>query len=267
MPPVTANSISARSAALWRARSGGCSGPAIAVAAMTFVGVNLLTPKYKSEARILIEGRENVFFRPDAEQGASERDRTVDPEAVTSQVQLALSRDLARQVIKRAQARRAAGIRRRAARRVADALFARLSRARQGSAQHDRRGARARGLLRAADRVPGRQVARDLGRIPVGRSRACRQGRERDRGQLPGHAADRAPGSDPRGRAAGSPARSTLLRKRVAEAEAKVEDFRAKTNLFIGTNNTSLSNQTLGEFNRDLAAARSQKADLEFKAR
>src|SRR5436305_3620489 len=74
-------------------------GPALAVAALTFVGVNLITPKYKSEARVLIEGRENVFFRPDAEKSA-ERDRTVDQEAVTSQVQLALSRDLARQVIK-----------------------------------------------------------------------------------------------------------------------------------------------------------------------
>src|SRR5205814_1567981 len=58
-----------------------------------------------------------------------------------------------------------------------------------------------------------------------------------------------------------------VLRKRVAEAEAKVEEFRAKTNLFIGTNGTTLSNQTLGESNRDLAAARSQKADLEAKAK
>src|SRR6478672_11897070 len=75
-------------------------GPALAVAALTFVGVNLITPKYKSEARVLIEGRENVFVRPVAEQNSMERDRTVDQEAVTSQVQLALSRDLARQVIK-----------------------------------------------------------------------------------------------------------------------------------------------------------------------
>src|SRR6266850_8252187 len=74
-------------------------GPALAVAALTFVGVNLVMPKYKSEARILIEGRENVFFRPDADR-AAERDRTIDPEAITSQVQLALSRDVARQVIK-----------------------------------------------------------------------------------------------------------------------------------------------------------------------
>src|SRR6476660_2413641 len=75
-------------------------GPALAVAALTFVGVNLITPKFKSEASVLIEGRENVFVRPVAEQNSMERDRTVDQEAVTSQVQLALSRDLARQVIK-----------------------------------------------------------------------------------------------------------------------------------------------------------------------
>src|SRR5947208_8231463 len=62
-------------------------GPALAVAALTFVGVNLITPKYKSEARVLIEGRESVFLRPDAEKTA-ERDRTVDAEAITSQVQL-----------------------------------------------------------------------------------------------------------------------------------------------------------------------------------
>src|SRR5947209_16037105 len=74
-------------------------GPALAVAALTFVGVNLLTPRYKSEARILIEQRENAFLRPEVDKNTIERDRTVDEQAVTSQVQLALSRDLARQVV------------------------------------------------------------------------------------------------------------------------------------------------------------------------
>ena len=54
-----------------------------------------------------------------------------------------------------------------------------------------------------------------------------------------------------------------VLRKRVAEAEAKVEEFRSKTNLFIGTNGTTLSSQTLGELNiaisrRALAKGRSR---------
>src|ERR1041385_5744814 len=51
-------------------------GPALAIAALTFVGVNLITPKYKSESRVLIEGRENVFFRPVAEQNSMDRERT-----------------------------------------------------------------------------------------------------------------------------------------------------------------------------------------------
>src|SRR3712207_2179311 len=73
--------------------------PTLVVALLAGVAVNLLSPKYKSEARILIETRENVFLRPEAEKN-SQREPTVDTEAVTSQVQLALSRDLARQVIK-----------------------------------------------------------------------------------------------------------------------------------------------------------------------
>ncbi len=57
------------------------------------------------------------------------------------------------------------------------------------------------------------------------------------------------------------------LRANVAQADAKVEQYRAKTNLFIGNNNTTLSNQQLGGFNAQLAAARAQKADAEAKAK
>ena len=99
-----------------------------------------------------------------------------------------------------AEARRAAGIRLRAARRVAHSLFARLPRARERPAEHDAGRARARSLLRAPDRLPGRQVARDLDRIPVVRSGIRRQGREHDRGQLPRAAAVGAARPDPRGR-------------------------------------------------------------------
>ena len=56
------------------------------------------------------------------------------------------------------------------------------------------------------------------------------------------------------------------LRKKVAEAEARVEAFRSKSNLFVGTNNTTLSNQQLGELNSQLGLARSQKAEAEAKA-
>ena len=240
-------------------------GPAIAVAAMTFVGVNLLTPRYKSEARILIEGRENVFFRPDTDR-AMDRDRTIDPEAVTSQVQLALSRDLARQVVKQLRlgelpefdaALRGVSLLRyslgflglakdplgmTAEERVLEAYFERLTvfpvdKSRVISIE-----------FQSADPELAAKVANTIADNYLTMQQTARQDQTRAAGRWLSGEID-------------------IMRKRVGEAEAKVEEFRSKTNLFIGTNNTSLSNQTLGESNRDLAAARSQKADLESKAR
>jgi polysaccharide biosynthesis transport protein len=57
------------------------------------------------------------------------------------------------------------------------------------------------------------------------------------------------------------------LRKKVADAEARVEDFRSKSSLFIGTNNTTLSNQQMGEINTQLNNARALKSDAESRAR
>ncbi len=57
------------------------------------------------------------------------------------------------------------------------------------------------------------------------------------------------------------------LRKKVAESGSRVEEFRAKSNLFIGTNSTTLSNQQLGELNSQVNNARALKSDAESKAR
>src|SRR3954471_9636244 len=241
-------------------------GPALAVAALTFVGVNLITPKYKSEARVIIEGRENVFLRPDAEKGAAERDRTVDPEAVTSQVQLALSRDVARQVVKELKlgempefdsALRGVSLIRyslgylglakdplsmTAEERVLEAYYERLTvfpvdKSRVISIE-----------FQSSDPEFAARVANTIADSFLSLQQSARREQTRAAGKWLSGEID-------------------ILRKKGAEAEAKVEEFRSKTNLFIGTNNTSLSNQTLGESNRDLAAARSQKAELESKAK
>src|SRR6185295_7471276 len=57
------------------------------------------------------------------------------------------------------------------------------------------------------------------------------------------------------------------LRSRVSEAEAKVETFRERSNLYVGNNNNQLSTQTLGELNTQIVAARAQKSDFEARAR
>src|ERR1700761_5949312 len=74
--------------------------PTVLAAVLSMAAVNMVTPRYKSEARILIDGRENIFLRPNGERNDEQR-AGLDAEAVTSQVQLLLSRDLAREIIKK----------------------------------------------------------------------------------------------------------------------------------------------------------------------
>src|SRR5207302_4716255 len=57
------------------------------------------------------------------------------------------------------------------------------------------------------------------------------------------------------------------LRKKVSDAEARVEDFRSQSSLFVGTNNTTLSNQQMGEINTQLNNARAMKSDAESRAK
>src|SRR5476651_2448852 len=52
-------------------------------AAAAFVVVNAITPRYRSESRLLLEVRENVFMRAEADK-TGDRTAVVDPEAVTS---------------------------------------------------------------------------------------------------------------------------------------------------------------------------------------
>jgi len=241
-------------------------GPALAVAALAFVGVNLITPKYKSEARIIIEGRENVFLRPEAEKGATERDRTVDQEAVTSQVQLALSRDLARQVIKDLKL----GERPEFDSTLRGVSLMRYSLGFLGLAKDPL-------SMTPEERVLESYYER-LTVFPVDKSRVISVEFQSSDPELAARIANAVADNyltlqqmarQDQTRAAGRwlSGEIDVLRKKVAEAEAKVEEFRSKTNLFMGTNGTTLSNQTLGESNRDLATARSQKAELESKAR
>src|SRR5690606_16703604 len=57
------------------------------------------------------------------------------------------------------------------------------------------------------------------------------------------------------------------LRRKVADAETKVEEYRANASLLIGTNGTTLFNQQLGDYNGQIGQARAQRAEAEGKAR
>jgi Mrp family chromosome partitioning ATPase len=59
----------------------------------------VVAPRYKSEARIVYDGRENVFLRPEVEKPLTQERGPADPETLTDQIQIALSRSLALEVI------------------------------------------------------------------------------------------------------------------------------------------------------------------------
>jgi polysaccharide biosynthesis transport protein len=256
--------IRALGRALW-ARRWWVFAPALAVAVLASFAVNLMTPKYKSEARILIEGRENVFLRPEAEKPGDHDQALVDQEAVTSQVQLALSRDLARQVIRQLKlgerpefdpilrgispviyALRLLGIGKdplqmTAEERVLESYYDRLA-----VFQVEKSRVIAIESV-SADPELAATAANTIAEGYLGLRRAAKQDETRAAGRWLAGEIDN-------------------LRHKVAEAEARVEEFRAKSNLFIGANNTTLSNQQLAEVNSQLAAARSRKAESEAKA-
>lgn len=227
--------------------------------------VNVITPRYKSESRILIDGRENVFLRPSSDRSTEER-QALDPEAVTSQVQLVLSRDLAREIIKKNKlAERPefdpvlqgvsplkslaalVGIGRdpfsmTPEERVLDAYYDRL----QAYAVDKSRVIVVE--FQSQDPELAVRVANSIADGYLVLQQNARQDQARNASQwLSGEIEN--------------------LRKKVSDAEAKVEDFRSKSSLFVGTNNTTLSNQQMGEVNTQLNNARAMKADAESRAR
>src|ERR1700760_4821023 len=238
--------------------------PTVLAAVLSMTIVNAITPRYKSEARILIDGRENIFLRPNGERNDEQR-AGLDAEAVTSQVQLLLSRDLAREIIRKNKLAELPefdpvlgglsplksmlalfGIGRdpfslTPEERVLDAYFERYT----AYAVDKSRVI----VIEFQSRDPdlAARVANSIADGYLVLQQNARQEQARAGSQwLSGEIEN--------------------LRKKVADAESRVEDFRSKSSLFVGTNNTTLSNQQMGELNTQLNNARALKSDAESRA-
>jgi len=238
--------------------------PTLLALVLSLVAVNMVTPRFKSEARILIDGRESVFLRPNGER--NEERNPLDAEAVTSQVQLLQSRDLAREIIRKNKL---------AERPEFDPVlqgvsplksllalvgigrdpFSLTPEERVLEAYYDRFTAYAVDKSRvivvefqSRDPELAARVANSIAEGYLVLQQDARQQQAKSASQwLSGEIES--------------------LRKKVGEAESRVEDFRSKSSLFVGTNNTTLSNQQMGEINTQLNNARALKSDAESKAR
>ena len=246
--------------ALWRKRVT-IIGLTLLAAGVAYLVVNAITPRYQSESRLLLEARENVFLRAEADK-TGER-TTIDPEAVTSQIQLVLSRDLAREVIGQEKlvdnpefdpptsrmrsilghvgiGRDPTGMSREE--RALEAYYDRLN-------VYAVEKSRVIAVdFSSANPELAARIANMIAETYLNLQQAAKQNQTRAAGiWLAGEI--------------------EKMRVRVADAEAKVEDYRSRANLFAGSNNTSLPSQQLTEINSQIAAARGQKADLEARAR
>ena len=256
--------LPALGAALWRSKWK-ILRPTLLAALVTLGVVQVIAPRYLSESRILIEEQGNVFLRPEADQNIV-NPLPIDQQTVTSQVQLVLSRDLARAVIAKLRLGKypefdpalhgispieavlgRLGLVRDPMRmtpqeRVLEAYYERLSVYAVDNSRvividflsHDPK-------LAAA-------VANTIADEYLMRLRRAKQNEARIAAQwLSGEIG--------------------TMQKKVADAEAKVAAYRANSNLLEGPNNTTLSAQQLGDFNAQLAAARAAEADAEAKAK
>jgi uncharacterized protein involved in exopolysaccharide biosynthesis len=247
--------LPALGAALWR-NKWQIVRPTVLAALIAIAVVEMIVPKYLSEARVLIEGRDNVFLRPNADKDLIDRG-TVDQEAVTSQVQLILSRDLASEVIDKLKLGKRpefdpaiAGIsplkkvlgvigviknpmRMTPEERVLDAYYDRLQ-------VYPVEKSRVIVIdFLSEDPKLAAEVANTIAEAYLVRQQAAKQQQARAAGEwLAGEI--------------------ETMRQKVADAEAKVEAFRANSNLLVGPNNTTLSAQSLGDVNAQLAAARAE---------
>ena len=256
--------LSQLGAALWR-NKGKILRPTIAVALITFAVVMLIPPKYLGELRVLVVGRDNAFLRPDVDRDTGDRG-TVDLEAVTSQAQLILSRDLATEVINKLKLNE---------RREFDSALGGVSLFKTvlgfiGLTKNPL-------SMTPQERVLDAYYDR-LNVYPVEKSRVIVIDFLSENPELAARVANAiadaylerqqlAKQEQVRGAGTWLAGEIEKLRKKVEEAEAKVEAFRGKTNLLVGPNGTTLSAQQLGEMNAQLGAARTLKADAEAKAR
>ncbi len=232
-------------------------------AGLAFAFVTLATPQFSSETQILLESRDSVYTR-----SLAERDLpggVFDEQAVASQVQVVYSRDVAREVIRRL------GL---VGNPEFDPLVGPLDpitrvRMMLGASRGEFDGAE-------EDRVFDKYYE-SLSVFPVARSRVIAIEFRSSDPDLAARGANVVAevyleklehAKTDLARVASSWLGVNIedLRARVADAEAAVEDYRARSGLLVGGNNATITSQQLSDINSQLAQARSAQADAEAKA-
>ena len=251
---------------IWRNR-GWITAVVLSVGVAAYLAMAQMTPMYTSEAHILIDNGENTYTRPASGETNNQRNRIlVDPEAIASQVQVLLSRDLALRVIRELKL---------------DALpeFSKSSNSRSpvrmllnliGLAKDPSAAVREERVLNA--------FIKRLEVYPVRKSRVINVQFSSIDPQVAATVANKIAEaylqwqqseklSENRDASKWLGEQVEELKKKVAASEAAVEKFRSSTGLFAGTNNVTLNSQQLSELNSQLILAKAQRTEAEARAK
>ncbi|RMF05564.1 MAG: lipopolysaccharide biosynthesis protein, partial [Alphaproteobacteria bacterium] len=237
----------------------------LAAGIATYLGLQFVTPLYTSQARILIEYDEPAFMRPRSETQGTDKRPLLDQEAVASQVQVLLSRDLAREVVKELKLAESSEF----TSLSAPAAFFRKMLMAVGLARPvSPRTLEERALDLFQKRLSVYQVAKSrviaidfssrdpkvAAAVPNALAKAYLTWQRREKLRQTNDAS------------AWLSEQIATLRKKVAEAEAKVEEFRNATGLISGRNNEALDTQQLSELNSQLILAKAARTEAQARA-
>ena len=224
----------------------------------------LATPRYTAETKVLVENQESYFTRPSGPVAVDQQAQGIDPEAVASQIQVVMSRDLARSAINSLDLK--------------------------GNPDFDPtvKGPGFLTNLLSLIGVGGRAVSIEdrlietyfdqLNVSSVVKSRVIQIEFSSRNPDLAAKAANKiadlyiANQSDAKRESARAAAASlgeliASLREKVSVAESKAEAFRATAGITLGANNITISGQQLADLNAQLTLAKAARAESQAKAR
>ncbi|MDR3462064.1 MAG: Wzz/FepE/Etk N-terminal domain-containing protein [Beijerinckiaceae bacterium] len=228
--------------------------------ALSFVFVELVSPRYQAESLVLLENQENLFTLPEKPGQTVGPNLPVDAEDVGSQIQLITSRDLAVRAIKDLGLRNSPEFEGSGLGRVM-MLFG-------GSKESAGEAAETHAVKLFEDKLSvfsppktrvitiqfqskspalAAKVANKMAELYIAEQTDAKQA-----------SAKRA--------AEALNARIVDLRVKVANADAERERYRAENGLLTGANNLTINGQQLADINGELSKARTSQADAQAKA-
>jgi uncharacterized protein involved in exopolysaccharide biosynthesis/Mrp family chromosome partitioning ATPase len=248
--------------ALWKAK-GWIVGLALGAGAITFIALSMMRPLYTSEARILIQNEESAFTRPTEDNNRTPQQQALDEQAVQSQVQVLTSRDLALDTIKALDLTNNPDF----AKDEGLSLFRRIL---------NRIGLRP--SPKSEEERAANTFANNLEVFQLSKSSVISVEYTSGDSPLAAKIANQLADSyiewqrkekleQTKDATAWLRDQIDVLRKKVEESEAAVEQFRSSSGLFAGSNNVTLSAQQLSELNSQLILAKAQRSEAEARAR